>query len=208
MDNRLFKARNWPFCVIGIIAALMCLGWADSWQGLRETAATVSTVKAEFVQEKHMKILARPLISHGNFLFQAPDSLQWEYTQPVKSVLVLHKGQTRRYVDKEGVLMEDATAGLQSMQVVVQQITQWLNGRFDENPAFSAILEPGPKIVLSPKDTALARLIQRIEIELSHRPAVIKSVTIYESEDSYTRLVFQNVTLNEPLDDAAFSITK
>ena len=208
MDNRLFKARNWPFGLIGIITALMCLGWADSWQGLRETAATVSTVKAGFVQEKHMKILARPLISHGHFLFQAPDSLQWEYTQPVKSVLVLHKGQTRRYVDKEGVLMEDAAAGLQSMQVVVQQITQWLNGRFDENPAFSAVLEPGPKVVMTPKDKALAQLIQRIEIELSHRPAVIKSVTIYESEDSYTRLVFQNVTLNMPLDDAAFSITK
>lgn len=208
MDSRLFRTRNWLVCIIGIITALMCLGWADSWQGLRETAANVSTVKAEFIQEKHMTILARPLTSGGTFLFQAPDSLKWEYTQPVKSVLVLHKGQTRRYVDKEGVLVEDATAGLQSMQMVVQQITQWLSGRFDENPAFSAVLEPGPKIVMTPKDKALARFIQRIEIDLSHRPAVIESVTIYESEDSYTRLVFQNVTLNMPLDDAAFSITK
>lgn len=208
MDCRLFRTRNWFFCVIGIITALMCLGWADSWQGLRETAANVATVKAEFIQEKHMTILTRPLISHGTFLFQAPDSLKWEYTQPVKSVLVLHKGQTRRYVDKEGVLVEDAAAGLQSMQMVVQQITQWLNGRFDENPAFSAVLEPGPKIVMTPQEKALNRLIQRIEIELSHRPAVIESVTIYESEDSYTRLVFQNVTLNMPLDDTAFSITK
>lgn len=208
MDSRLFRTHNWLVCVIGIITALMCLGWADSWQGLRETAANVATVKAEFIQEKHMTILTRPLISRGTFLFQAPDSLKWEYTQPFKSVLVLHKGQTRRYVDKEGVLVEDATAGLQSMQMVVQQITQWLNGRFDDNPAFSAVLEPGPKIVMTPQEKALARLIQRIEIELSHRPAVIESVTIYESEDSYTRLVFQNVTLNMPLDDTAFSITK
>lgn len=208
MDRHLFRPRSWPFYITGIIMALMCLGWADSWQGLRETAAKVSTVKAGFVQEKHMKILARPLISRGTFLFKAPDSLRWEYTQPVKSVLMLHKGQTRRYVDKEGVLVEDASAGLHSMQMVVQQITQWLNGRFDENPAFSATLEPGPTIVLTPKDKALARLIQRIEIELSQRPAVIESVTIYESEDSYTRLLFQDVTLNRPLADAAFSITK
>ena len=196
------------FLGICILTALMCMGWADTWQGLKETAATVTSVKAEFVQEKHMKILARPLVSRGAFLYKAPDSLRWEYTQPVKSALVLHKGQIRRFVHKDGRVVEDAAAGLQSMRVVVQQITQWLNGRFDENPAFSATLEPGPRIIMTPREKALARLIQRIELALSDQPAVIESVTIFESEDSYTRLVFHNVTLNTQLDDAAFSVFK
>ena len=194
------------FYIAGIIAALLCLGWSDSWQGLKDTAKTVNTVKAGFVQEKHMKILARPLVSRGAFLFKAPDSLRWEYKEPVESVLVMHNGRIRRFVNKDGQWVEDAAAGLQSMQVVVQQITQWLNGRFDENPSFSATLETGPKIVMIPREKALARLIGRIEIELSEQPAVIESVTIFESMDSYTRLVFQNVTLNTRLDDAAFGV--
>ena len=189
-----------------ILAAMACLGWADSWQGLKETAATVTAVKAEFVQEKHMQILARPLVSNGAFLFRAPDSLRWEYSAPIKSVLVMHNGQVRRFVHKDGHLVEDAAAGLQSMQVVLQQITQWLNGRFDENPAFSAALEPGPKIVMTPKEKALARLIQRIEIKLAEQPGVLESMTIFESEDSFTRLIFQNVILNPRLGDTAFSI--
>jgi len=151
-----------------------------------------------------MKILARPLVSQGKFLFKSPNSLRWEYTRPLKSILVLHNGKTRRFVQKDGRLVEDASAGLQSMQVVVQQITQWLNGRFDENPAFEASLAAGQKIVLSPRDAAIARLIQRIEILLSNRPGVIASVTIFESEDSFTKLIFQNVVLNTPLDDALF----
>lgn len=192
----------------GIVAALMCLGWADSWQGLRDTAATVDTVTAVFRQEKHMKILAQPLVSRGAFLFKAPDSLRWEYTEPVKSVLVMHNGRIRRYVNKGGTLKEDATAGLQSMQVMVQQITLWLNGRFDENPAFNATLEPGPRIRMMPRKNTLARLIQRIEIELSRQPAVIESITIFESEDSFTKLVFQNVTINAQLDDVVFNDIK
>ncbi len=151
-----------------------------------------------------MKILARPLVSQGKFLFKSPNSLRWEYTRPLKSILVLHNGKTRRFVQKDGRLVEDASAELQSMQVVVQQITQWLNGRFDENPAFEARLAAGQKIVLSPRDAAIARLIQRIEILLSDRPGVIASVTIFESEDSFTKLIFQNVVLNTPLDDALF----
>ena len=205
IQSRIFNRSFYGIC---IIAALMCLGWADTWQGLKETAATVTSVTAGFVQEKHMKILARPLVSRGVLLYKTPDSLRWEYTQPVKSVLVLHKGQIRRFVNKDGRVVEDSATGLQSMQVVVQQITQWLNGRFDENPAFSATLEPGPRIVMTPREKSLARLIQRIELELSDQPAVIESVTIFESEDSYTRLVFQNVTLNTQLDDAAFSVFK
>ena len=189
-----------------LLTVYMCIGWADSWEELSSAAGTVTSVKAEFVQEKHMKILARPLVSVGILLFQGPDSLRWEYTQPIQSILLLHNGKTRRFVQKDGNLIEDASASLQSMQVVVQEITQWLNGRFDENPSFSATLETGPKIVMIPREKALARLIGRIEIELSEQPAVIESVTIFESMDSYTRLVFQNVTLNTRLDDAAFGV--
>ncbi len=93
---------------------------------------------------------------------------------------------------------------LQSMQVVVQEITQWLSGRFDENPAFTAKLAPGRVIVLVPKDESFARLIQRIEVHLSDRPAIIKSVMIFESEDTFTKLDFKDVIINQKLDDVLF----
>lgn len=200
------KSKNSHFLIIVLflLAAFMCLGWADSWEELKTAAGTVTSVRAGFTQEKHMKILARPLVSKGILLFQAPDSLRWEYQQPVQSVLLLHNGKTRRFVQKNGSLVEDASANLQSMQVVVQEITQWLNGRFDDNPMFTARLEPGRKIVMVPREESFARLIQRIEVLLSDRPAVIKSVTIFESEDSFTKLDFKDVILNQKLDDALF----
>ena len=80
-----------------------------------------------------------------------------------------------------------------------------LKGRFDENPVFSPYLEPGPKIILRPKEKTFADLIQRIELKLADRPGVIQSVTIYEGEDSYTRIKFKNVTLNPPLPDTLFN---
>ena len=187
-----------------LLAAVLCMGWADSWQGLRDGAGRLTSVQAQFVQEKHMKILARPLVSRGVMYFRAPGSLRWEYRGPVKSILLLHDGKTRRYVEKDGRLVEDASAHLQSMQMVVQEITAWMSGRFDENPAFSATLAAGRRIVLVPRDKSFARLIERIEISLADRPGVIKSVMIYENRDSYTRLLFENVVLNQPLDDSVF----
>jgi len=190
--------------IIFLFTAFMCMGWADSWEDLKKAAGTVTSVRAAFSQEKHMKILARPLVSEGILFFQSPDSLRWEYKHPVQSILLLHNGKTRRFFQKNGSLVEDASANLQSMQVVVQEIVQWLNGRFDDNPAFAARLVPGRKIVMTPRDESFARLIQRIEVLLSDRPAVIKSVMIFESEDSFTKLDFKDVILNQKLDDVLF----
>jgi len=187
-----------------LVATFLCLGWADSWEELETAAGTVTSIKAGFTQEKHMKILVRPLVSEGRLLFQGPDSLRWEYSRPVQSILLLHNGQTKRFVKKNGSVVEDASANLQSMQVVVQEITQWLSGRFDENPAFTAKLAPGRVIVLVPKDESFARLIQRIEVHLSDRPAIIKSVMIFESEDTFTKLDFKDVIINQKLDDVLF----
>jgi len=187
-----------------LVAVGLCLGWADTWDGIKAAAGKVTAISAEFTQEKHMKILVRPLVSKGIFHFQAPRSLRWEYNSPVHSILLTHNSKTRRYIQKDGKFIEDAGARLQSMQVVLQEITRWLSGRFDENPAFSTRLEPGQKIVLRPKDKALARMIQRIELNLTDRPGIIKSVIIYETNDSFTKIEFKNITLNPSLQDSLF----
>ncbi len=187
-----------------LLSAFMCLAWADNWKGIRSAASTITSVQAEFVQEKHMEILAKPVVSKGVFYFRAPNSLRWEYRSPVQSILLMHDGRTKRYILKDGAITEDAGAHLQSMQVVLQDIAQWINGRFEENPAFSASLEPHRKIVLRPKEKSLANIIQRIELVLSDRPGIIAAVMIYEGEKSYTRFEFKNAVLNQPLQDSVF----
>ena len=201
------KTQKSQFVIIRtlfLLTAFMCLGWADTWEGIQSAASTITSVRAEFVQEKHMEILAKPVVSKGVFYFQAPNSLRWEYRSPVQSILLMHDGRTKRYILKNGAITEDAGAHLQSMQVVLQDIAQWLNGRFKENPAFSVSLEPHRKIVLRPKEKGLANIIQRIELILSDRPGIIAAVMIYEGEKSYTRFEFKNAILNQPLQDSIF----
>jgi len=190
--------------VLLLASACLSIGWGGSWEELKSTAGSIKSVSAEFVQEKHLKILARPLVSSGVFYFQAPASLRWEYRAPVRNILLMNNDRTERYVATDAGLVKEAGANLQAMQVVMEQITQWLDGRFDENPMFAANLEPGPKIVLVPKEKAFAKMIQRIELVLSNQAGVIDTVTIYETDDSFTRLVFKNVVINQPMDDSVF----
>lgn len=185
-------------------AAGLCLGWANTWEDIRAASADITAVRAEFVQEKHLEILVRPLSSNGIFYFKAPHSLRWEYHSPIQSILIAHNGKTKRYVRKNEKVSEDAGANLPAVQMVLYEITRWLKGRFDENPVFSSQIEEGPKIVLRPREKNFADMIQRIELTLADRPGIIQSVAIYEGEDSFTRIEFKNVVLNPPLPDTLF----
>jgi outer membrane lipoprotein-sorting protein len=187
-----------------MITVFISIGWADTWEDLKAAADKVTSVSADFTQEKHMAILSRPLVSEGVFHFQAPGSLRLEYRRPVRSVLLLYQGKTTRFVQTNGEFIADASTNLQPINEVLQQIALWLKGHFDDNPVFSATLKPGRMIVLVPRSASAATFIQRIELILSDHPGIIKSVLIYEGEDSYTELDFKNVVLNRPLDDSLF----
>lgn len=194
-----------PLKAIAVLAAAwLLIGWGSNWEELKLAAGSVTSLSADFVQEKHMQILARPLVSSGVFYFQSPASLRWEYRAPVRNILLMHDNRTERYVETGHGLTKETGAGLQAMQIVLEQISQWLGGRFDENPMFTANLEPGPKIVLIPKEKSFSRMIHHIDLVLSERPGIIDSVVIYESEDSFTKLVFKNTVLNQPIDAALF----
>ena len=39
-----------------LLTAFLCLGWADTWEGIKKAASTITSVSSEFVQVKHMEI--------------------------------------------------------------------------------------------------------------------------------------------------------
>ena len=191
------KKYVWTFLIITSAAMLWDLVYAQE-------AMNIKSVSADFVQEKHLKILAKPLISKGKLLYQTPGSLRWEYASPVRSILLVHEGEAKRYVIKDNEIIEDSSAKMQSMHIVMDEITRWLSGRFDENPDFAVEGKTKRKIVLKPVKEALLKIIQRIDIHLSRTPGIIDSVVIYEGESSYTQLHFKNVTLNKKINNSMF----
>ncbi len=192
------------FLIIIGLFFLIFAGWADTWDGIKAGAMKIKSVKAEFIQEKHLKILKKPLISKGIFYYKSPGSLRWEYFSPVRSILIMNNGKVRRWIKTENGFGEDHSPGLKGMGIVLDEITKWLAGDFNDNPDFNAALLPGKKILLTPKNKALSSIIAKIVLRLSDTPGIMESVTIYESEDNYTLFRFINPSLNPGFDEKIF----
>ncbi len=185
------------------LSGLLCLTVAQA-QDAGARSVLIRSVQADFVQEKHLAILAHPIVSTGRFTFKAPVSLRWEYFTPVHTVLLMDDGRTRKYVSQNGEFVEEHGMGVDSMQIVLQEITGWLDGEINDTPTFIAEPEKDGYIILRPRDQALARIVSRIELKLMGTSGLMESVTLYEGPESFTRMVFAEAVLNEAILPSVF----
>ena len=185
---------------------LMGAGWAESWEGIRQAAESVHSVRARFVQEKRLPILARPLRSEGTFAFRRPGSIRWEYEAPVASVLLSDGGDVRRFTKRDGAWVAEAGAGMESMRVVLDEVAGWMSGRFDESAAFTATLSTGAPttIELVPREEAIARFVSRVVVTMAETPGAVASIEIFEGPGASTRIEFRDMVLDAELADSVF----
>ena len=196
------------FIAVLLFSGFLCIGWTDSWESIRKESAKVNSISARFMQTKRMKILASPLVSGGSFYFKAPGSVRWAYDGPVKSVLLLDQGASRRFTQgQSGGWTEDAGIGAAATSVMLQEIMLWSTGRFTESQGFIARLVEGaaPRIQLQPRDAGLGQIISGIEIiPAPDRPGMIQSIIISEGEGNTTTFDFTDAVINTRLEDGLF----
>ncbi len=197
------------FIICGIFLAAVFHGAhaADAgFEALRKNSAQIKTIQADFIQTKSMKILSKPLISEGRFYYAAPDSFRWEYLKPLKSIVINHKGLTKRYIYSGGKMVEDESGGAQGMKIILGEITSWMSGNFDQNPSFKATLKEGTytQITLTPVGQNMNGMLQKVIITISKNDAAVKSVKIIESETSSTIIDFKNTQTNKSIPESIF----
>jgi outer membrane lipoprotein-sorting protein len=199
--------KKFLFISVLVITGFLYAGAALSQDlsSLKEASRNIRSVKGEFLQKRHLQILTKPLFSEGRLFLYAPDSLRWEYLSPLRSVM-LQKGNTIQvYNFSEGVWKPEMTQAIESRRMVLAEINQWFQGRFDESKVFKHVYFPGPpvRVTMVPGE-GINRFIHRIEIILSVRPGVIDRVEIEEPGGSRTSIEFRNVEINSSFSSEIF----
>jgi outer membrane lipoprotein-sorting protein len=203
------ESRMKKFFFLSVLVATAIL-WAAAalshdWTSLKEASRNIRTVKGEFHQKRYLQILTKPIHSEGRLFFYTPDSLRWEYLSPLRSVM-LQKGSTIQvYNFSEGVWKPEMAQAVEARRMVLAEISQWFQGRFDESKTFKHVYSPGPpaRVTMVPGE-GINRFIHRIEIVLSVRPGVIDRVEIEESGNSRTLIEFRNVEINSNFSSEVF----
>jgi hypothetical protein len=134
---------------------------------LLEDFAAMPGITARFREERHLALLAAPLVSHGEIAFAPPDRLRRQVTEPVQSLMLVRDGEMVLR-DRQGGRVIDLSSQ-PMVQIFVDGITRLLAGDLDGLQAhYRMRFEPGdaersagwslhlePRV--SPLDEAIAR---------------------------------------------------
>lgn len=154
---------------------------ADLWQQpaasiddplLREVSerlARDTTLARHFVQEKHLKILKRPIRTEGVMLYRADEGVCWHTEQPVLSTLVLGREQLRQ-LDESGANAMVITAEQQpALFGFTQLFFSLLAGRVDGAAEQFELRIAGDseqwQLGLVPRSSLLQRFIARMQLD-------------------------------------------
>ncbi len=161
--------------------------------------SAVNTLSSQFVQEKHMTLLADPVISKGKFSFSKnPAQIRWEYTEPFQNGFLLTNGKTFRL--EKGI---KKPAKHSFARNIAAQMMMWLTFDLAElSKTYNVVyFEGGVHFIPKEKITVLEKITVWFSTE---NPQALDRIRLDEPGGDYTVLIFQNPQINPVLPKEQF----
>ncbi|MBS0042592.1 outer membrane lipoprotein carrier protein LolA [Shewanella sp. M16] len=153
------------------------------------------TVRGQFVQSRQLKVLKKPLISQGQFIFDQTQGLIWQQIKPFESLLILKDKQLIQR-DSQGrvqVSKADASASAAAMGDLLPSLVRAMLGGdisgLSENFELHFLIAEGLstdgqwQLGLTPKDPLMKKAIANMVLEGSD---VLQSLVLLSAAPNVT----------------------
>jgi len=177
-------------------------------QKIIEHSGKIQTLQCSFVQEKTSTLVTEKTIAKGILLYQSPNMLRWEYTEPKPSTLILN-GNNAVLLNKDGKRMGNERMLKQLGGIIISMI----NGEgIRQNKQFSSeIFDAGNKeirIILTPIQKRLKDFYSNIELKIDPATLLANKIILNEKSGDNTVILLANKELNKEIPLSKFAINK
>lgn len=182
---------------------------SEAEQQLLEASSKLQTIHCDFVQKKHLEYLSAVIESNGEFWFEKPGRLRWEYTEPFKYIVLIDNG-VFTVVDEEKTSHFDLKKNA-AFRELNDIISSSVDGTLIESDKFNVdILENKDYFLvqLDPKNDQMKGVLSKIELYFSKRDLNVEKTRMIESEEDYTEIIFKNRQYNVKVGDEVFQSAK
>lgn len=178
-----------------------------AFEKIRKSAASVTTVTGDFIQERHSAMLEKPLVSKGRFCYQKPDKLRWEIVEPKVFGFSVNGKKAKRWKGDARRSQTFRITDSPFIKVFTEQFFLWASADFkqlEKNYRITVLQDDPPIMLIFPFDTKLGEYLEHIRFEFDTGAAYVRAVEVREKGGDYTRIVFENTVLNALPAEALF----
>jgi len=176
-------------------------------QALAKNTASVQTIQSDFVQVKHLSLLADKLTSKGKFYYSKEDKVRIEYTTPFQYLVVMNGGQLM--VKDEQKTSRINTRNSKTMQSVNRVMIDCMRGTVFANTDFKVTAyENATTYLLSmiPASDAMRKMFKQIDVYMNKSNFDVDRLTMTEQGGDFTDMDFTNTRHNVALNETLFKV--
>jgi outer membrane lipoprotein-sorting protein len=177
-------------------------------QKLALTSKSVNSIQCDFTQEKHLTILQDKITSSGKFTFKKENQLRWEYTSPIKYLIIL--SNNRVYIKDEGKSNQYDLGSNKTFREINNIMTGAVQGNLlqDDTKYKPSFYENNKNflVILNPTDKAVKDFIKSIHLYFDKKSLSVIMIKLVENSDDFTLIEFKNRKQNIPVSADMFKI--
>ena len=190
-----------PAATLGCVLLLgfTPLAHAFDLQQLSEQLARPQVIHGDFIQEKHLRALPKPLTSTGTFVLAKNHGLLWQLKTPLQQDYRINAQGIARRDGARWQMLPGKSAGAEQNRLflaVLQGDSSGLQRDFDLQ------LQGTPDhwtLTLTPRSLLLKQVFNQINIEGGE---LVQRIELQEAQGDSTQLLMQNSVSNQPLNEA------
>ena len=170
-------------------------------------AKKVTTLKSDFVQERHLGMLEDVLISKGRFYYKKQDRLRWELTNPVSSGFAVNGKQAKRWEGKSGRTETFQVYQVPFIKLFTDQVFAWASADFKQlqkKYQIKVLGDAPADLKLVPIRSQEKKYLAHFRLVFSADASHVNAVEVHETGGDFTRIRFFNAIINTPLPDTLF----
>ena len=195
-----FKKLASKLAPTGFVLMFLCSSaHAFDLQQLSAQLARPQVIHGDFIQEKHLRALPKPLTSTGTFVLAKDHGLLWQLKTPLQQDYRITAQGIARRNGNEWQMLPGKSAGAEQNRLflaVLQGDSSGLQRDFDLQLQGEA---KDWKLTLTPRSLLLKQIFTRINIDGGE---LVQRIELQETQGDSTLLKMQNSVSNQPLSDA------
>ena len=177
---------------------------------VQDQLRTVSTVEADFVQEKSLAMFEHKVTITGHFAMQKPNQLMWNVRTPERYAILIEGSKIQQWDHETKKVSVIQLGGEPVFKAVAEQIQAWFMGDYKVLlETFDVELQSQAPLVLGlvPKPNSMpAKMFQRIEMTFGKDETYIDGIKLVETGGDVTTLKFSAPKLNEKIKPETWEI--
>ncbi len=171
--------------------------------------AQMTTIQADFRQEKTLALLAKPEVSTGRFVYSKPNNVLWSYDAPKRVTMLIANGMLTTYYPDlnkaeriEVKRYQDRIFKYMGASEAIDELGAWFNFTFTNTSD-----KPYYVLDLDPKNKTVAKRVRHIKIFIDRKTYLTTQFEYTEGDGDKTRYEFLNLKVNAPVEQSRFVLT-